>query len=149
MSINQVVLAGNIVYPPDFKTSKAGNPFCRFTICVDKYIYDKEKQESINHPNFFNCVLFGRRAESLRPRLQKGQKIALSGELQSSRYTDDEGNKTTSVSIIVDKLEFLSKAPAEPAQAREHDHFEDIFNDLVDAMQGAQDNPAINADLGI
>lgn len=108
MSINQVALTGNVVYQPTFKTSKGGTDYCRFVICVDKFIFDKEAGEKKNRPSFFNCVIFGKRCNYLKHHFDKGQKIAISGELQSTRFTNKEGEKVTSVSVLVDQVEFLT-----------------------------------------
>jgi hypothetical protein len=66
--------------------------------------------------DWFRLVAFGEAAEHL-VRFGKGERIAVTGRLQSSSYTDREGVKRTSVEVVVlrsDDAPLPRKAQPEP-----------------------------------
>ncbi len=66
-------------------------------------------------PNFFDCVVFGARAEALSRFLSKGSKVAIEGKLRYSSW-EREGQRRSKVEIIVDEIEFLSSRGAQQRQ---------------------------------
>lgn len=96
--MNKVELLGRIVREPNLEYSATGNAYLRNAIAVPRWEKDKA--------DFFNISIFGKSAEAFYKHLHKGSKIALVGRLQSDSYTDKNGNKVTSVSVIVDEWEF-------------------------------------------
>ena len=56
---------------------------------------------------FFDCVLFGKRAQGLSDYLVKGMKVAIKGHLRQDRWESDAG-KRSKVVIIVDEVEIIT-----------------------------------------
>lgn len=100
--INNVNLVGNLTKEPEFKTAGSTNVLS-FSIAVNEWRKDSE-----DYANFFDCVIFGNRAQSLSGILAKGQKVAISGRLHQERWEKD-GQPRSKVSIYVNELELLSK----------------------------------------
>ena len=50
---------------------------------------------------WWNCQLFGKRAESLAPYLVKGQAVTVSGNITEREWNDKEGNKRKSMDVRV------------------------------------------------
>ena len=77
-----------------------------FSIAVD----ERRKQADGSYQdeaNWFDCVMFGKRAEALQPYLTKGTKLSLVGHLRQSTY-EHNGNKRSSVEIVVDDVELMN-----------------------------------------
>ena len=53
---------------------------------------------------WWNCSLFGKRAESLAPYLLKGQAVAVSGSLSKREWTDKDGAKRESLDLRVSDI---------------------------------------------
>ena len=51
--MNLVIMSGRLTKDIELKQSKAGKPFVKFSIAVDKYNKDKEKSVK-----YFDCVAF-------------------------------------------------------------------------------------------
>lgn len=124
MSINKVFLVGNLTRDPELKATQSGSQVLQFGIAVNDRIQVNGQWQ--DRPNFFQCVIFGNRAQALSTRLTKGQKVAIEGKLRYSQWQDQNGNNRSSVSITVDDCEFMStknanaggyanQAPAAPA----------------------------------
>ena len=50
---------------------------------------------------WWNCSIFGKRAESLAQYLTKGQAVTVTGSVSQREYTDKDGNKRTSMDVRV------------------------------------------------
>ena len=108
MSINSVVLMGRITRPLELKKTQSGKSVTQFSIAVDRK-YQKQGEERIT--DFFNLVAWGSTAEFITKWFDKGDMIAVTGEIQSRNYEDKNRNKHTAVEILVDTVSFCgSKA---------------------------------------
>lgn len=54
--------------------------------------------------NWFNCVLFGKRGESLEEYLLKGTAVVVSGEVTLNTYTNKDGAEISSLSLNVKEV---------------------------------------------
>ena len=61
----------------------------------------------VNDVSYFDIILFGRTAENLKQYLTKGKKVAVRGFLKQDRWTDQQGNNRSRVSVIAEELELL------------------------------------------
>jgi single-strand DNA-binding protein len=53
---------------------------------------------------WWNCSLFGKRAEALTQYLTKGQSVTVSGNVTQREYTDKDGNKRTAMDVRVNDI---------------------------------------------
>ncbi|MGN0034850.1 MAG: single-stranded DNA-binding protein, partial [Coriobacteriales bacterium] len=108
MSVNSVTISGNITRDAELRATGGGTSVLRFGVAVN----DRRKNrdgEWEDHANFVDCVMFGRRAESLERYLTKGVKVAVSGRLSYSSWEDrDTGQRRSRLEVVVDELEFMS-----------------------------------------
>lgn len=107
MSINRVMISGNLTRDPQLRETASGMPVLGFGVAVN----DRRKNASgewEDYPNFIDCTMFGARAESLVRFLSKGTKVALEGKLRWSQWERD-GEKRSKLEVVVDDLEFMPK----------------------------------------
>ena len=114
--INSVVLAGNLTHDVELKQTPSGASVMNFGIAVNERVKNSQTGEWGDRPNFFRCVCFGKRAEGLSSILGKGQKVAISGHLRYNQWENDNGEKRSSVEIVVDDLEFMSRRDGSQSQ---------------------------------
>lgn len=106
MSINKVVISGNIGQEPELRSTASGMPVLSFSVAVN----DRRKDSSgewTDYVNWISCTMFGNRAESVSRYLSKGSKVAIEGKLRWSQWEKD-GQKRSKIDVIVDELEFMS-----------------------------------------
>lgn len=113
MSINSVFLAGNLTREPELKTTAGGMAILEFGIAVNERI--KADGEWVDRPNFFDCTMFGTRAEAVSKFLSKGSKVAVEGKLRWSQWERD-GQKRSKIEVIVDNVEFMSSRREQAAE---------------------------------
>lgn len=99
MSLNNVILKGRMTGDITRRESNA-TVVGTFTIAVTR---DKENTD------FVNCVAFGKVAEYIEKYFKKGQEIIVQGAIRTNSYTDKNGEKRTSVSVVVFQTDFCGK----------------------------------------
>lgn len=107
MSINRVIISGNLTRDPELRSTASGLPVLGFGVAVNDRRKNQQTGEWEDYPNFIDCTMFGARAESLSRYLNKGTKVSIEGKLRWSQW-EREGQKRSKIEVIVDELEFMS-----------------------------------------
>lgn len=122
-NINTCTVSGNLCRDSELKQTQGGTSILSFTIACNESRKNGDSWEE--YPNFFNCILFGARAQALAQYLKKGTKVIVAGKLSYSSWTDNEGHKRSKVEIVANALDFAggrqqaqqaTQQQAQPAQ---------------------------------
>ncbi|MBQ9021104.1 MAG: single-stranded DNA-binding protein [Eggerthellaceae bacterium] len=116
MSINRVIVSGNLTREPELRNTSSGLPVLGFGIAVNDRRKNPTTGEYEDYPNFVDCTLFGTRAEHVAKYLTKGSKVAIEGKLRWSQWERD-GQKRSKIEIIVEEIEFMTRTESAPVQA--------------------------------
>jgi single-strand DNA-binding protein len=106
-----------------------------FTVAVGRY--EKGQTET----SFFDCVQWGKTAESLAKHMTKGRLVAVKGEMRQNRWTDREGAKRSQILLVADTyggVQLLANnsrssedsAPAIVDRGYDADSFESFDDDI-------------------
>ena len=121
MSINRVIISGNLTREPELRRTQGGTAILSFGVAVNNRRRNQQTGEWEDYANFVDCTMFGNRAESLSNYLSKGTKVAIEGKLRWSQW-EREGQKRSKLEVIVDELEFMSSRDRQlDAQADTYD----------------------------
>jgi len=107
MSINKVLISGNLTRDPELRATASGYPVLGIGVAVNDRRKNQSTGEWEDYPNFIDCTLFGPRADSVANFLSKGSKVAIEGKLRWSQWERD-GQKRSKIEVIIDEIEFLS-----------------------------------------
>ena len=107
MSINRVIISGNLTRDPDLRSTASGMAVLSLGVAVNDRRRNQQTGEWEDYPNFVDCTMFGTRAESLARFLSKGTKVTIEGKLRWSQWERD-GQKRSKLEVVVDDLEFMS-----------------------------------------
>ena len=107
MSINRVMISGNLTRDPELRQTQGGTTILSFGVAVNDRRRNQQTGEWEDYPNFIDCVMFGTRAEALNRILSKGMKVAIEGKLRYSSW-EREGQRRSKIEVIVDEIEFMS-----------------------------------------
>ena len=108
MSINRVVISGNLTRDPELRRTQSGMAILNIGVAVNDRRRNQQTGEWEDYANYIDCTMFGNRAESLSNILAKGMKVAIEGKLRWSQWERD-GQKRSKIEVIVDDLEFMSQ----------------------------------------
>lgn len=132
--MNKVIMIGRATEKPALRTTQSGKSVATFSIAVARR-YDREQTD------FFTIVAWGTLGDVCSKYIEKGQQIAVSGELQIRTWFDKNDQKRYSPEIIADEVKFLSKAGEGRKTATENDEsfLEGLQEDDV-MMDGLMDD---------
>ena len=114
--MNKVVLIGNICKDPELSETNSGIAVCRFSIAVNRR---RASDDAEQQTDFFNVTVWRGLAETVARYCKKGNKVAVSGQIQIRQYEDREGAKRTSVDVVAEEVEFLSPKSNDEARTAE------------------------------
>lgn len=121
MSINKAVVTGNLTRDAELRSTAGGMSVANFSVAVNERMKNSQTGEWEDRPNYLDCTMFGKRAESLAQYLVRGTKVAVEGRLRWSQWEKD-GQKRSKVEIVVDELELMTardKGEAKPQRAEQ------------------------------
>ena len=109
--MNKVILLGNLTRDPEIRYTSGDNAMAiaRFGIAVQRRVSRNSQNNGGTDVDFINCVAFGRTGENIGKFFTKGRKIAISGRLQTGSWEDSNGQKRTSVDVVVEDFDFCDR----------------------------------------
>lgn len=98
--MNQAIICGRLVRDPEIRytNGEEAKAVAKYTIAVDR-MRDKEA-------DFISCVAFGKSAEFAEKYFRKGQRVLISGRIQTSSYTNKDGQKVYTTDVLIATQEF-------------------------------------------
>lgn len=104
--LNQVLLIGRLVKKPELRSSETGSLYLKATLAVQSNYKNKDGDYETE---FLEFTAFGKVAENTATYCDKGSLINVLGSLTNNIYKDKNGVTHYQVSIIANKINFLSK----------------------------------------
>ncbi|WP_024654141.1 single-stranded DNA-binding protein [Borrelia persica] len=107
--INSLVLSGRLTRDSELIYSEAGIAVLKFGLANNRRI--KKLDEWVDYAQFFDCVIFAKRAESLSVFLKKGKQVVVSGSLKYESWQDkNTGDKKSKCSVLVDEIQMFGSS---------------------------------------
>ena len=115
LNLNKVILGGRLTADPELKTTQSNVSVCSFSIAINrKYAKEGGQQQT----DFIRCTAWRQTADFIARYFRKGSSICVVGEIQTSSWTDQSGNKSYSMDILVNEALFVdSKNETQGAEA--------------------------------
>jgi len=102
---NKIILVGNLTRDIELRYSQGGMGIAKTAIATSrKFTSNGEKKEEVC---FVDITFFGRSAEVANQYLRKGSKILVEGRLQFEQWVDQNGQKRSKHSVIVETMQML------------------------------------------
>lgn len=111
--LNKVILIGRVTHDINDKSFGYignGNAKLTLSIAVNRSVKRGDKWE--DEVSFFEVIVWGKPAESLKTRLSKGKRIAVSGELKQERWEKD-GQKYSKIVVNAESVQLLDSAKSD------------------------------------
>ena len=102
--MNKVILMGRLTRDPEVRYTHGGNStaVAQYTLAVDR----RFKRDGEASADFINCVAFGKAAEFAEKYFRQGNRIVVSGRIQTGSYTNKDGNKVFTTNVLIEEQEF-------------------------------------------
>ncbi len=106
MTVNKVILVGNLGADPEVRTTPSGTVVANLRIATNERVRDKEGAWS-DHSEWHRVACFGRTAENVGKYLTKGRQVYIEGKIRTRKWQDKDGNDRWSTEIIADRIHFI------------------------------------------
>ena len=107
MSVNKVILIGNLGKKPELRYTPGGKAVAQFTIATNERRGGKDGQPAQEHTEWHRIVVWDRTAENCAQYLDKGRSVYVEGRLQTREWVDKEGQKKYTTEIVAHTVQFL------------------------------------------
>lgn len=109
---NKIILVGNLTRDIELRYSQGGSSIAKSAIATTrKFTSNGERKEEVC---FVDITFFGRSGEIANQYLRKGSKILVEGRLSFEQWVDQNGQKRSKHSVIVESMQMLDTKGSNP-----------------------------------
>lgn len=145
MSVNKVILIGNVGKDPEVRYLDTGIAVATFSLATSDRAYTLANGTQVpERTEWHNLVLWRGLAETAEKYVHKGDKLYIEGKIRTRSYDDQAGMKRYVTEIFVDNMEMLTprgtaahnqpSIPPQPAEIPQQPVAKPISNDMADDL---------------
>src|SRR4030042_858950 len=120
MSVNKVILVGNVGADPEVRYIESNTPVCNLRIATSE-TYKNRNGEKVTSTEWHNVVLWRGLAEIAEKYVKKGSQLYIEGKIRTRSWDDRDGNKRYTTEVIADTMQMLGRR-SEESQPRQQSH---------------------------
>lgn len=104
-SVNKVILVGNLGKDPEVRMTQDGLKIVNLSVATSEQWRDRDSQERKERTEWHRVVIFNEKlAEVADKYLRKGSKIFVEGQLQTRKWTDQNGQERYTTEVVVPRF---------------------------------------------
>ncbi|MDA3879604.1 MAG: single-stranded DNA-binding protein [Prolixibacteraceae bacterium] len=108
MSINKVILVGNVGKDPEVRYLDNGVAVANFPLATSE-TYTAKSGEKVTNTEWHNIVAWRGLAEVAEKYIKKGKQLYIEGKIKTRSYEDKEGVKKYMTEIYADSMQMLGR----------------------------------------
>ena len=126
--MNNFNAIGRVCNDLEIMKSKNNKEYLKFDLAIPSNYKTKDGEKETD---FVSCIAFNNLATLISNYVEKGDRIGIIGQLKSNNYETAEGSKVRGISIVLEKIDFISiKKNIEGSLV--NDESEDIDDELIE-----------------
>jgi single-strand DNA-binding protein len=103
-SVNKVILIGNLGRDPEFRSMQDGTRLANMSLATSETWRDKNSGERRERTEWHRVVVFNDHlVDVIEKYLRKGSKIYVEGQLQTRKWTDNQGQEKYSTEVVLQR----------------------------------------------
>lgn len=107
MSVNKVILVGNLGRDPETRSFPSGGQVTNATLATNEKWRDRQSGEMREHTEWHRLVFNGRLAEIAGQYLRKGSQIYVEGKIRTRKWQGQDGQDRYTTEVRVDQMQML------------------------------------------
>lgn len=115
MSLNKVMIIGNLGRDPEMRYTPSGQAVTQFTVAVNRN-YRGQDGNWQEETEWFRVVAWAQLGERAAENLRKGMKVYIEGRLQTRQWEDQQGQKRYTTELIANQVTNLDRRPREEGE---------------------------------
>jgi single-strand DNA-binding protein len=108
LTLNKVMIIGNVGTDPEMRFTPNGNPVTSFRVATN-WVYTTPEGERKQETEWFTVVAWNRLAENCNQFLAKGQRVYAEGRLRTRAWEGQDGQRRSRSEVIANRVLFLDK----------------------------------------
>jgi single-strand DNA-binding protein len=112
-NLNSILIEGNLVRDPLFRSTAKGTPLCTFTLASNRFY--KQDSGLEKEVGFFDVETWSKLAENCYTLGHKGRGVRVVGRLKQERWNGADGKPRSKVTIVAEHVEFRPEFKKEEA----------------------------------
>ena len=117
MSLNKVMLIGNLGKDPEVRFTPQGKAATRFPIATSEVWNDQDGNRQ-ERTEWHNIVVWGKQAETCAQYLAKGRQVFIEGSIRTRQYDDKDGARKWFTEVVAQRVQFLGSREGAGGGAR-------------------------------
>lgn len=108
MSVNKVILVGNVGKDPEVKHLESNVSVANFTLATSEN-YTNKSGDKVTSTEWHNIVCWRGLATIAENYIRKGSQVYIEGKIRTRTYDAPDGTKRYATEILADSLQLLGK----------------------------------------
>jgi len=105
MSVNKVILVGNVGQDPEIKNMQDGKEIATFSLATSESWKDKNSGEKRDKTEWHRIVIFSQGLVGIvKNYVKKGTKLYIEGQLQTRKWSDSNGVEKYTTEIVLQQF---------------------------------------------
>ncbi len=105
--VNRADVVGNVTRDPEMRTTTSGQQVLTLGVATNEKWKDRATNQDRERTEFHNVVVWGALAEQVSKSVRKGNRVFVSGRVQTRSWETKEGSKRTTTEIIAEAVSLL------------------------------------------
>lgn len=140
MSINKVILVGNVGQDPEIRTTQDGREIANFSIATSESWKDKNTGEKKDKTEWHRVVVFSQGLVGIiKNYVKKGTKLYIEGALQTRKWTDNQGVEKSTTEVVLQNY----NSTLQILDSRERNSSGDSYNSSNSKRSSNRDEVAV------
>ncbi|HYQ58666.1 MAG TPA: single-stranded DNA-binding protein [Draconibacterium sp.] len=146
MSVNKVILVGNVGKDPEVRHLDTGVAVANFPLATSES-YNSKSGERVTTTEWHNIVLWRGLAEVAEKYVTKGRQLYIEGRIRTRSYDDKDGNKRYITEIYGDQMQMLGtradnqNSPDQNIAGQSNQSSQKITEPDIEEPEGDEDLP--------
>ena len=134
MSVNKVILVGNVAQDPQIRQTQDGRKIASFSIATSEKWKDKQTGEVKEKPEFHKISVFNQGLiKVIESYVKKGSKLYVEGSLSTRKWIDKDGVEKSTTEVALNPyggiLQLLGESKKQPSYQAAKDNPEATMDD--------------------
>ncbi|MBN1822051.1 MAG: single-stranded DNA-binding protein [Prolixibacteraceae bacterium] len=142
MSVNKVILVGNVGKDPEIRHLDSGVAVANFPLATSES-YIAKNGDKVTTTEWHNVVLWRGLADIAEKYVSKGRQVYIEGRIRTRSWDDKDGNKRYTTEIYGDVMQLLGKRDDQPGGDTGYqngNNIQDQSSNLPDATEPPEED---------
>ncbi|MDR0711240.1 MAG: single-stranded DNA-binding protein [Prevotellaceae bacterium] len=109
MSLNKVMLIGNVGRDPEIRHLDTGVAITTIAVATSEVYTDKNTGQRVTNTEWHNVVLWHQLAELAERYIRKGTQIFVEGKIRTRSWDDKNGQKRYTTEVVAENVRLLGR----------------------------------------